>query len=429
MDARATHNERFDGHGLWGITAPPEKGLGPLRDDLAANVVIIGAGYTGLSTALHLQESAVSAVVLEANHVGYGGSGRNVGLVNAGMWVMPDVVLARLGANYGNRLMDMLGQAPGLVFSLIEKHSIQCEAIRAGTLHCAVGKSGLAQLQERTRQWQARSAPVELLSESETNARVGSSAYCASLFDQRAGTVQPLAYARGLATAALSKGARIYVDSPALSAQPTGRGWVVKSHAGSVRADWVVVATDAYARGPWDVVRREQVHLPYFNFATQPLEQSVRESILPRGEGAWDTEQVLSSFRLDAAGRLVFGSVGSLRGFSGRVHERWARKAARRIFPQLGEASFATGWFGNIGMTDDNLPRFHVFAPQVIGVNGYNGRGIAPGTIFGRVLADFVLGHLREQDLPLPITAPRGLALRSLKEAVYRYGSEALHFL
>jgi sarcosine oxidase len=118
-----------------------------------------------------------------------------------------------------------------------------------------------------------------------------------------------------------------------------------------------------------------------------------------------------------------------LRGFSGRVHERWARKAARRIFPQLGETSFATGWFGNIGMTDDNLPRFHVFAPQVIGVNGYNGRGIAPGTIFGRVLADFVLGLLREQDLPLPITAPRGLALRSLKEAVYRYGSEALHFL
>jgi glycine/D-amino acid oxidase-like deaminating enzyme len=188
------------------------------------------------------------------------------------------------------------------------------------------------------------------------------------------------------------------------------------------------VATDAYANGPWDVVRREQVHLPYFNFATHPLERSVRETILPRGEGAWDTQQVLSSFRLDAAGRLIFGSVGSLRGVGARVHEHWALKAARKIFPQLGALSFATGWFGQIGMTADNLPRFHVFAPRVVGVSGYNGRGIAPGTVFGQILCRFLLGQLSEQDLPLRISAPRGVALRSLREAFYRYGAEALHF-
>jgi glycine/D-amino acid oxidase-like deaminating enzyme len=351
-----------------------------------------------------------------------------VGLVNAGLWVMPDVVVERLGQPYGDRLLRLLADAPQLVFDTIKKHSIECELIRSGTLHCGVGRKGLTELQQRASQWQARSAPVELLSVTETKLRIGSSAFSGALFDPRAGTVQPLAYARGLAAAALASGARIFIRSPAVAAKRANRGWLVNSPNGTVRAEWIVVATDAYAQGPWDVVRKEQVHLPYFNFATPPLASSVRESILPGGEGAWDTQQVLSSFRLDAAGRLVFGSVGSLRGIGARVHEQWALRAARKIFPQLGTIRFESGWFGHIGMTADNLPRFHVFAPQVIGFNGYNGRGIAPGTTFGRVLADFVIGRLEEKDLPLPRSKPRDVAFRSLKEAVYEYGAGALHF-
>ncbi|HEV7714505.1 MAG TPA: FAD-binding oxidoreductase, partial [Steroidobacteraceae bacterium] len=300
-------------------------------------------------------------------------------------------------------------------------------ATRSGTLHCGVGPKGLTELRQRTSQWQARSAPVELLGAEETKARTGSSAFSGALFDPRAGSIQPLAYARGLATAALSSGVRIFIRSPALAARSAERKWIVQSARGTVRADWIVVATDAYAKGPWDVVRKEQVHLPYFNLATPPLEKSVRASILPRGEGAWDTRQVLSSFRLDAAGRLVFGSVGSLRGSGARVHGQWALRALRRIFPQLGEIDFETGWFGHIGMTADNLPRFHVFAPQVIGFNGYNGRGIAPGTTFGRLLAELIQGRLREEDLPLPVTRPQGVPLRFVREALYRYGAEAVH--
>src|SRR6202012_2184218 len=112
------------------------------------------------------------------------------------------------------------------------------------------------------------------------------------------------------------------------------RVWVIDTPKGTVRAEWIVVATDAYASGPWDVVRKEQVHLPYFNFATPPLKKWVRKSILPQGEGAWDTRQVLSSFRLDAAGRLVFGSVGSLRGSGAGVHEGWEHEAGRRPVPR-----------------------------------------------------------------------------------------------
>lgn len=415
-------------HGLWERTAPGPPQLGPLGSDLSADVVVIGAGYTGLSTALCLRESRAAVVVLEAADIGFGGSGRNVGLVNAGMWVMPDTVVARLGPEHGHRLLELLSEAPGVVFNIISRYSIECEAVRGGTLHCGVGRAGLAELRQRAAQWRARSAPVELLGPAEAARRTGSSAFCAALFDPRAGTIQPLAYARGLAAAALAEGAQIFVRSPATAVVPEQRGWAVHTPSGIVRTPWVVIATDAYATGPWDIVRREQIHLPYFNFALPPLERAVRESILPGREGAWDTKTVLSSFRLDASGRLIFGSVGSLRGPGAAVHRQWALRAVRKLFPQVGRLEFESGWFGHIGMTADNLPRFHVFAPQVVGVNGYNGRGIGPGTTFGRVLAGFVLGQLRERDLPLPVSEPRRVALRSVREAIYARGAQMLHF-
>jgi glycine/D-amino acid oxidase-like deaminating enzyme len=159
----------------------------------------------------------------------------------------------------------------------------------------------------------------------------------------------------------------------------------VRTAAGSVSADWVVAATDAYTQGLWPEIRGEQVHLPYFNFATEPLSDTMKTSILPERQGVWDTKEVLSSFRFDSLGRLVFGSVGALRGTGTAIHRGWARRALRRPFPHLGDVRFEAEWYGNIGMTDDNLPRFNKFAQNAIGFSGYNGRGIAPGTTFGRL--------------------------------------------
>jgi glycine/D-amino acid oxidase-like deaminating enzyme len=415
-------------HGLWEKTAPAAPVTETLRDSVVADVVVIGGGYTGLSTALHLRGRGITVVVLEAVDVGYGGSGRNVGLVNAGMWVTPSVVTETLGPVFGERLLCVLGAAPQLVFELADKHGIACELERAGTLHCAVGRRGFSQLQQRAAQWIARGAPVRLLDASETARRIGSAEYAGGLLDLRAGTIQPLAYVRGLARAAIEAGSNVFTHSLVSSASRSARGWTACTAEGAVTANWIVVATDAYATGPWHSVRGEQVHLPYFNFATEPLSFRVRDSILPERQGAWDTRAVLSSFRMDAAGRLIFGSVGSLRGAGTSVHEVWAKRAVRKLFPQLGEVAFETGWYGHIGMTDDNLPRFHELAPNVIGFSGYNGRGIAPGTAFGRILADYISGHIRRGDLPLPVTRPRQRTLRRLfKEVLYETGSQLMH--
>jgi glycine/D-amino acid oxidase-like deaminating enzyme len=244
----------------------------------------------------------------------------------------------------------------------------------------------------------------------------------------RAGTLQPLAYARGLAHAAAKAGVAIHTSSPVIGTERNGGRWVVKTAGGQVTADWIVVATDAYSTGPWEAVRSEQVHLPYFNFATVPLGDNLRRSILPGREGAWDTKEILSSFRMDRAGRLVFGSVGALRNTGLAVHRAWAKRSLRRLFPQIGAVEFECEWYGKIGMTDNALPRFHRFAPNVVGFSGYNGRGIAPGTVFGRTLAELILGRIAEADLPLPVTEPQEPRFRALKEIWYEAGAQLAHF-
>lgn len=414
-------------HGLWEKTAPAAPVTSMLETDIAARVVVVGAGYTGLSAALHLAEAGMDVVVLEAVDVGFGAAGRNVGLINGGMWVMPDDIPGVLGETHGDRALKLLGEAPLLVREIVETHGIECEIRTAGTLHLAVGKKGVAELQERHRQWSARGAPVELLSKEETIRRVGSEAYEGALFDPRAGTLQPLAYVRGLAHAAVAAGAKLFTRSPVISARRSGSGWQVGTGGGSVSADWIIVATDAYSTGPWDVVRDEQVHLPYFNLATAPLSDNLRKSILSGGEGCWDTENILSSFRMDQMGRLVFGSVGALRNTGAAIHTSWARRALKRIFPQLGAVEFETEWYGKIGMTRDAVPRLHTFGDNVIGFSGYNGRGIAPGTAFGKVLAQHILGDVPADQMPLPITQARPDAMRTMKEIYYEAGAQVAH--
>jgi glycine/D-amino acid oxidase-like deaminating enzyme len=416
-------------HGLWEATAPPAPPTSPLKGQVRADVAVVGCGYTGLSAALRLAESGAKVVALEAVEIGFGGAGRNVGLVNAGMWVMPREFPKALGADYGERALTLLGGAPALVWETIKKHAIDCDPVRSGTLQCAVGAKGLAEIQERARQWGERGAPVSVLSASEAAKRIGSDVYAGALLDLRAGTIQPLAYARGLARAAIAAGAAIATRSAVRAAERTGGAWRLTTDGGTVEADWVAVATDAYGNAPWPQGRREQVHLPYFNFATRPLSADLQASILPGREGCWDTKTILSSFRFDRAGRLVFGSVGALRGTGLAVHRAWAKRVLPRFFPNIGRIEFESQWYGMIGMTDNALPRFHRLADKVVTFCGYNGRGIGTGTVFGRVLADHILGRISERDLPLPVTEPDAPLLPTLREAYYEAGAQVAHGL
>ena len=351
-------------HGLWERTAPPPAATAKLAGDVGADVAVVGGGFTGLSAALHLAERGIAVAVLEAVEIGHGAAGRSTGMVNAGLWVMPSVLKETLGPVYGGRIMDLLRNSPRTVFDIVDKYGIACELKRVGTIHCGEGHKGADEIWERARQWQALGAPVHLLEGAELRAKTGTSVYPCGLLDLRAGTIQPLAYVRGLSRAALTAGARVFTGSPVERIAREGSLWHLATPGGSVRAKWAVLSTDTYTSRILPELRGEQVVLSFFHVATAPLSDNVRRTILPEGQGAFDTRSVLGAFRTDDAGRLIVGSAGALRGTGGPIHRSWALRHMRWLFPQLGEVAFEHEWYGRIGMTNDHLPRLHAPAEK-----------------------------------------------------------------
>jgi glycine/D-amino acid oxidase-like deaminating enzyme len=397
---------------LWDGSAEEAEDATPMGGDRTTDLAVIGAGFTGLSTALHAAEAGMAVHVLEAERIGFGGSGRNVGLVNAGLWLPPQEVMAHLGEAQGRALLGLLGAAPAYVFELIETHQIRCEPTRTGTIHAAHSPKGYADLARRAEGWQALGAPVELLSREEAAARIGSRAYHGGLLDRRAGTINPMGYARGLARAARAAGAEISTGTPARGLSRAGDGWQIRTPAGTLRATYVVLATNAYSDTLWPGLARSFTPLHFFQIATEPLGERAAH-ILPEGQGLWNTALVMFSLRRDAAGRLILGSMGSVSALT----ERWARRRLARLFPELGPVRLGTPWHGRIAMTPDHFPRIHRLAEGLYTPIGYSGRGITTGTVFGRAMAALLAGGKAE--LPLPLTEPQPVKARQIREAFY----------
>lgn len=384
--------------------------------DGIVDVAVVGGGFTGLSTALHCAQKGLSAHVLEANHIGFGGSGRNVGLVNAALWLPPAKVREKLGPEYGERFLRRFGKAPSVVFDLIEKYQIRCEVTKSGTIHAADGPAGLLDLKQRHAEWQRMGEPVDLLGADEVAKMVGTQAFHGGLLDHRAGTINPMGYCRGLARAAVAAGAQITTGARVERLERKGDEWHVVSSRGTLRAKSVVLGTNAYTDDLWPGLKNVFTMIHYLQFATVPMGADAAH-ILPGRQGVWDTGRVMFNVRRDAMDRLLIGTMGRvIGGKDAGLTRRWAEKRIAAIFPELGRVTFEEAWHGQIAMTPDHLPRVHQLAPGLWTAIGYNGRGITTGTLFGIAIADLLTG-MNPGDLPLPLTemtkAPRaGLTSR-----------------
>ncbi|MEI4232534.1 NAD(P)/FAD-dependent oxidoreductase [Roseovarius sp. D22-M7] len=396
----------------------------PFTGDHATDLAIVGGGYTGLSAALQAAGQGASVTLLEAETVGHGGSGRNVGLVNAGLWLPPDDLCRALGSEAGEHLTAVLAAAPDLVFALIDDHAIACEPMRHGTLHLAHAPRGTAQLRARLAQMQARGAPVQLLDGCEVAARTGTDAFHAALHDPRAGTIQPLAYARGLARAAREAGAELHEHSPVTGVEHRDGQWCVTTAQGTLRAKRLLMATNAYHTPAPPLRLPEMPVVQFYQLATEPLGDNRAREILPGGEGCWDTGLVMTALRRDAAGRIILGGMGG----AGAIHADWAARKLAQLFPQLRGISVPHAWAGRIAMTGDHLPRIQRLGPEGFAVYGYSGRGIGPGTVFGKAVAGALLTG-DETDLPVPVIAVHHEPLARLKTLYYETGARLVHLI
>lgn len=411
---------------LWRSSAG-ETVSGPRFDsDGEADLAIIGGGFTGCAAALDAARRGASVAVFEADTVGHGGSGRNVGLVNAGLWSPPDDIIAHAGEADGIRLMTALAAGPSTVFDIIDREGIDCEATRAGTLHLAHAPSGLDDLRDRFRQGNRLGAPIQLLDAEETARRTGTHRFHGALWDPRAGTIQPLAYCRGLARAAIEAGARVHENTPVTRISRDSDTWVIEAGGHTLRARHLLLATNAYHRDIKGAGAPGYVPVCYSQFATAPLPENLRERILPGGEGCWDTALVMSSFRMDKAGRMIVGGIGDATGPASPIHAAWARRKLREVFPDLADQPFEHAWSGRIAMTSDHLPKVVSFGPNALAVFGYSGRGIAPGTVFGTAAAKALLTD-DPSHLPLPVISGHAERFTTIRQAYYETGAALTH--
>ena len=410
---------------LWAATAQPGPVLAALEGDISADVVVIGAGFTGLSTAIHLREMGHEVVVLEAAEPGWGASGRNNGQVIPTLAGHDPSAMVKRHGEAGERFNAVLRDSAQYLFDLVRKYDIPAEAEQAGWVQPVHSPGRFKLAEKRVKEWSAIGAPVELLDRAATTAMLGSEAWFGGFWNRTGGHINPLALARGLAEVALKLGATIHARSPAAAMAHRNGRWIVNTAKGSVTARALVLATNAYTdefeSGLAPEVAGEVIPVLSWQMATTPISDNIAKTIIPGRQAMSDTHRELYFARWDARNRLVTGGAAVFPGAGGANLRPPIAERLKRLWPQLGEVTFDYVWSGYIGMTPDDLlkpqvpgyPRIHRLGPEGYGWTGCNGRAVALSISLGRELAKATQGTAIET-LGLPLSEPKAQPFRSI---------------
>jgi glycine/D-amino acid oxidase-like deaminating enzyme len=402
---------------LWAAVTPPGPQLPVLEGAAQADVIVIGGGFTGLSTALHLREAGVDVAIVEAMEPGWGASGRNNGQVIPTLSRPdPEDIISRHGAA-GERFVALLRDSASTLFDLTRRDQIQAEQEQTGWVQPVHSPGRMRIAERRVRQWSKFGAPVELLSRDQTRQMLGSDAWFGGFWNRSGGHINPLALSRGLARVLLERGGRIYARSPAILFERRNEQWVVRTAQGQISGRALIVATNAYtgefSKSLAPGFAHEVMPVLSWQMATQPLPETTRKTIIPGRQAMSDTHGELYFARYDARGRLVTG--GAVIGPVNKAAKMKSMIAQRlqRLWPQIGHVSFDHVWNGYVGMTTDFLPRIHRLGPDAFGWTGCNGRAVALSIALGDEFSKAVRGH-RESDLALPFTDPAPIVAHGL---------------
>jgi len=390
--------------------AEPTASTLPLEGIVRADVAVVGGGFTGLSTALHLAELGAQVVLLEAHKPGWGASGRNGGQVNPGLKFDPDTV-ERDHGELGVRMNALSASAPAFVFDLIKRHRISCEARQLGTVRAATNAKQVIALRNSLEQWTRRSAPVEWLKAADIAMLTGTNRYKAGLLDRRGGDLNPLSFARGLAGVAQRAGATLHGDSRVLGMRREGAGWTLSTARGSVQADRVVLATNGYTDNLWPGLRCSLVPVFGAIAATVPLSAAVLAQVMPSRAVLYEIGAVTVYYRIDAGGRLLIGGRGPMHEVQSPNAIPHLLNYANRLWPALGGSTWSHAWGGRLAMTRDQYPHVHEPASGVLVCLGFNGRGIAMATTLGAALANRLV---HSTPLDMPVSPVKPIALHAL---------------
>jgi gamma-glutamylputrescine oxidase len=357
------------------------------------DICIVGAGYTGLSAALQAAAAGARVIVLEEQTVGFGASGRNGGQIHTGWRKDQRQLESWLCEIHARDLWTLSEEAKAQVAALISHYAIACE-LKAGLI-IAAHNSAAARALVRDRDHLARIYgynKLRILSSTETAQAIGTNIYRGASMDSGGGHLHPLRYARGLAAAAESAGAQIFEHSAVLRMETLRASVEVTTSDGTVAADRVVLATDAFTGKLALGLDRFIGHVESFITATRPIPLSISPHILPGDSAVADTRHVLDYYRKSADGRLLFAGREAYFGMPRDV-AALVRPRLLRVFPQLKEVPVEYAWSGKVGITVTRMPHFGKLSERILFGHGYSGQGVALATLGGKLLAEAALGH------------------------------------
>ena len=379
-------------------TATPSPANPALRGELSADVCIVGAGYTGLSAALELAEAGHRVVVLEAETVGHGASGRNGGQICTGFSSGQDKIAAQLGKADARRCFAIAEESKRLLVDRIARHSIDCD-LRWGYLHVLPKPNRMDGLKEWKDEWDALGyTDTQILDKAALEEKLGTRAYHGALREGGAGHFHPLNYCLGLAQAAAQAGAVIHEQSPAVEVDTSLRPFVRTAH-GKVNARFVIIACNGYLGRLVPQLYGKVLPVTSYIIATEPLGENRARALIRDGEAVADTNFIVDYFRVTSDTRMLFGGKASYTTMEPAHLAPEMKQSMVRIFPQLRDAKVDFAWGGYIAITHNRIPDCGRLSPTAYYAHGYSGQGVALAGMYGKLIAEAVRGTAERFDL------------------------------
>ncbi len=398
-----------DGEPPYALSAPPAPETSALSGSVTTDVALVGAGFSGLITALDLLQRGLGVVLIEAGEIGHGGSGRNHGqCIPVFRYLDPERIPA---AGFA-----LLRDAGRLVFEHIAALGIDCEAVQNGTISAAHNRLGLERARAEHAKYQGFGKAGRFLGPADVADLTGAQGYLGGWVHTEGGHLNPLAYVRGLARAAIDSGGEIYTETPLIGLARGPDVWHIQTPRGEVTARKVGLTVNAYGtRAIPRRLRHSIFPLRSYAVASAPLTADQRRSVMPSGMNFGDTRRDPIFFRVDAAGRIITGGLVELRRGRHPVPTRRAiSRRLGRLYPALSQLGWEYHWTGTIGVRLDQRPAIIDLEDGLWGLTGYSGRGVptsaALGRAFAATLADPAQGaRLWPAERPATIAAGRAL--------------------
>jgi gamma-glutamylputrescine oxidase len=370
-----------------------------LQSDLTVDVCVIGGGIAGCSTALHLAQRGYSVALLEAQHIGWGASGRSGGQVLTGFASGQHKLVQQLGSDIARKLWDISVEGVELLRQLVEQHRIGCD-LHWGQMHVAIKyrqrRELIAELEEAQRIYNY--PHLQFMERSEIESLLATNKYCAGVLDRGSGHLHPLNYTLGLAAAAEAARVRIFENSRVRAITQSDPA-LVKTDQANVRARFVVLCCNAYIDRLAPRLRARIMPVGTYIIATQSLGAARMHALIRENIAVTDTNFVLDYFRRSSDHRLLFGGRVSYSGVDAFDTARATRKRMLNVFPQLQDVSIDYAWGGFVDITMSRAPDFGRVAPNIYYLQGFSGHGIALTGIAGKLVAEAIAGHAERFDL------------------------------